>query len=266
MTTFFHFSDFHILPEKGMTRAEGDPCEKIERVIKLAKDTNIKPAFSIITGDISQNGSTSGYEIAKDYFAQIESLGGPVLPVMGNVDERTRFHENLLKGTKLENGSSCYYSVIVDGVRVIVLDSQNPDDHTGILDENQLSWLEKELALEHEPTLIAMHHPTFALHLPNGRKHIVCDRPSMARFQDIVRGSNVKLVLCGHLHQSLYVESNGIKYLVGAAALSESHIEMHNANIYDSLGFNQVTIEGDHINIKPVIYTEERKLLITKKI
>jgi len=221
LTTFFHFSDFHILPEKGMTRAEGDPCEKIERVIKIAKDTNIKPAFSIITGDISQNGSTSGYEMAKEYFAQIESLGGPVLPV---------------------------------------------NDHTGILNEKQLSWLEKELALEHDPTLIAMHHPTFALHLPNDRKHIVFDKTSMARFQDIVSKSKVKLVLCGHLHQSLYVESNEIKYLVGAAALSESHIEMYNANIYDSLGFNQVTIDGDHINIKPVIYTEERKLLITKKI
>lgn len=88
MTTFFQFSDFHILPKKGMTRAEGDPCSKIERVIKLAKDTNIKPVFSIITGDLSQNGSNSGYKIAKEYITQIEALGGPVIPVMGNVDEK----------------------------------------------------------------------------------------------------------------------------------------------------------------------------------
>ena len=265
MTTFFHFSDFHILPEKGMTRAEGDPCSKIDRVIKLAKNTNIKPAFSIITGDLSQNGSPSGYEIAKEYISQLEALGGPALPVMGNVDEKTRFRETLLKGIETENGS-CYYSVIVEGIRIIVLDSQHTGEHTGILDEKQLDWLENTLAIEHEPTLIALHHPPFALNLPNGRKHIVFDHPSMTRFQDIVSRSKVKLVLCGHFHQSIYVESNGIKFLVGAAALSEAHIEMNSANIYDSSGFNQVTIHGDHINIKPVMYSEGRKLLISEKI
>jgi 3',5'-cyclic AMP phosphodiesterase CpdA len=76
LTTFFHFSDFHIQPKKGITREEGDPCQKIEKLLEIAEETNITPSFSIITGDISQNGSQSGYLIAKEYIHRMEQLGG----------------------------------------------------------------------------------------------------------------------------------------------------------------------------------------------
>ena len=49
------------------------------------------PAFSVITGDLSQNGSETGYE----YIADIEALGGPVMPAVGNVDRRGAFRRIL---------------------------------------------------------------------------------------------------------------------------------------------------------------------------
>ena len=162
-----------------MTREEGDPCSKIEKIIQIAKETNVKPAFSIITGDISQNGSTSGYRIAKEYISQIESFGGPVIPVMGNVDKRIRFRENLLPGTKTGADAPCYHSKTIEGVRVIALDSLNPGKETGTLGDEQLDWLKKELTHLNKPTFITMHHPPFTLHLPNGRTHTVFDIESM---------------------------------------------------------------------------------------
>ncbi len=263
MTTIFHFSDFHILPEKGMTRDEGDPCSKIEKIIDIARATEIKPSFSIITGDISQNGSTSGYKIAKEYISEIEALGGPVIPVMGNVDNRQRFRENLLNEGASE--FPCYYRRKIDGVRVIVLDSHNPREHTGILDEEQLDWLETELSVDTDPTLIALHHPPFALPLPNGGFHVVFELKSMTRFQAIVEQSNVSAVLCGHLHQSLFHRYNGIQYLVSSAALSEGFIGMDSSYTYASSGFNQYTLRGGQIVIRPIIYSDGRKL-ITKKL
>ena len=171
MTTFFHFSDFHIPDRKGMTREEGDPCKKIEKLIEIAVETEIKPSFSIITGDISQNGSQTGYDIAKEFIHQIEHLGGPVLPVMGNIDERDGFRRNMLRGTLQEGHPPCNYTKRVGGIKVIVLDSQDPLKQTGMLQEPQISWLEKEL-LEDEPTIIALHHPPFPLHFTdNYHKH-----------------------------------------------------------------------------------------------
>jgi 3',5'-cyclic AMP phosphodiesterase CpdA len=249
-----------------MIREEGNPCKKIEKIIQLAKDTNTKPAFSIITGDISQNGSTSGYKIAQEYISQIESLGGPVLPVMGNVDNRTRFREYLLRELDVEAEALCYYSKVVDGVRVIVLDSQNPGEHTGVFNDEQFDWLEKELVVDYEPTIVALHHPPFKLHLPNGGTHMVFDPESMERFQKIVKNSNVVAVLCGHLHQSLITRSEGVYYIVGCAALSEAFFERKIYRTYDSSGFTQYTLHEDQITVRPVIYTEGRPLIKTRSI
>jgi len=237
-----------------------------KRIIQLAKDTNIKPAFSIITGDISQNGSTSGYKIAQEYISQIVSLDGPVLPVMGNVDNRTRFRENLLRETYMEAETPCFYSKNIDGIRVIVLDSQNPGKHTGVLHDEQFDWLEKELSVDVEPTIIALHHPPFKLHLPNGGAHIVFDPASMERFQKIVKNSKVVAVLCGHLHQSLITKSEGVYYIVGCAALSEAFIGRKEYRTYDSSGFTQCTLHEDQITVRPVIYTEGRPLINTRSI
>lgn len=266
MTTVFHFSDFHILPQRGMTREEGDPCHKIEKIIQLAKETEIKPVFSVITGDISQDGATPGYEIAKEYISQIESLGGPVLPVMGNVDNRQRFRENLLKKPATDKETPCYYCRTVNGIRVIALDSQNPGKHTGHLDDEQLQWLSEQLLNEYTPTLIALHHPPFPFRIPNGGTHQVFDQASMTRFQEIVEDSNVLAVLCGHFHQSLFIGYNDVRYIVGCAALSELQIGFNSFNIYDSFGFTQITLDENQLNIRPIIYSEGRPQISSKKI
>lgn len=244
-----------------MTREEGNPCNKIEKLIQIAKQTNIKPAFSIITGDISQNGSNPGYKIAQEYISQIESLGGPVLPAMGNVDNKTRFRENLLNKYDMESETDCYYSKIVDGIKVIVLDSQDPGEHTGKLGNEQLNWLETELAINNEPTIIALHHPPFKLHLPNGGSHRVFEQTSMERFQKIVKKSNNVAVLCGHLHQSLITKSDGIYYIIGCAALSEAFFESKVYQTYDSSGFTQYTLQENQLTVRPIIYTEGRPLI-----
>jgi 3',5'-cyclic AMP phosphodiesterase CpdA len=248
-----------------MKRAEGNPCDKIEKIIQIAKETNIKPAFSLITGDISQNGSPSGYEIAQEYISQLESLGGPVLPVMGNVDDRTRFRKHLL--SEIQMGfTPCYYSRMVEGIRIIVLDSQNHGKETGILDNAQLEWLEGELRIDHEPTIIALHHPPFGLLIPNGGNHLVFDSASMERFQGMVRNSKVLAVICGHFHQNLVTRSRGIYYVVGCAVLSELYIGMNAREIYNSSGFTQYTLQEDQFTVRPVIYTEGRPLIRAENI
>jgi 3',5'-cyclic AMP phosphodiesterase CpdA len=127
-----------------MTRDEGDPCKKVEKVIEIAEEMGVTPAFSIITGDISQNGSETGYSIAKEYISRIEALGGPVLPAVGNVDGRRNFRRILLGELNHDDGP-CYYSRTIDGLHVIILDSQNPGSEKGSFEGEQLSWLKEEL-------------------------------------------------------------------------------------------------------------------------
>jgi len=263
LTTFFQFSDFHILPEKDMNRDEGNPCDKIEKVIQIARETKIKPAFSIITGDISQNGSDKGYKIAQEYMSQIEALGGPVLPAVGNVDDRQRFRENLLEEATTEKENPCYYSKTIDGVHIIVLDSQSPGKVTGALEGEQLDWLKKQLSNNTEPTIIALHHPPFKLPLPNGASHTVFDLEDMKRFNNLVKSSNVNAVLCGHMHQSLITHRDGVNCVIGCAVLSEVIFGMKEYMTYDSSGFTMYTLRGGTLTVRPIIYTEGSRLVNT---
>ena len=265
MTTFFHFSDFHILPKKGMTREEGDPCQKIEKLIETAEETGISPSFSIITGDISQNGSQEGYDIAKDYIKKIEQLGGPVLPVIGNVDKRETFRKNLLKESHNEKLTPCYYTKTVEDIQVIVLDSQNLKKVTGQLQEPQIHWLEEQL-LNKEPTIIALHHPPFTLQLPDGLSYPLFKVKDELRFYKTIKESNTVAILCGHLHQSLITQRNKVSIIVGPAALSESLINSKVSKTYNASGFTIHTLKENTLTSRPVTYSDGRKLIKTTPI
>jgi Icc protein len=265
MTTFFHFSDFHILPKKGMTREEGDPCQKIEKLIETAEETGISPSFSIITGDISQNGSQEGYDIAKDYIRKIEQLGGPVLPVIGNVDERENFRKNLLKESYNGKPIPCYYSKTVEDVQVISLDSQNPKKVNGQLQEPQISWLEEEL-LNKEPTIIALHHPPFTLQLPDGLSYTMFKAKDELMLFKTIKESNTVAILCGHLHQSLITQRNKVSIIVGPAALSESLMNSKVSKTYNASGFTIHTLKENTLISRPVTFSEGRKLIKTTPI
>lgn len=265
VTTFFHFSDFHILPKKGMTRDEGDPCSKVEKLIEIAEETGIAPSLSIVTGDISQNGSQSGYNIAKEYMHRIEQLGGPVLPVMGNVDTRDSFRRNLLKRARDGKQGPCYYARTVEGIRVIVLDSQNPEKPTGELKEPQLTWLKRQLLVE-GPNIIALHHPPFTLQLPNGTQHTLFDDQDEMRLKDFIKPSNTTAILCGHLHQSLVTQMNGVNIIVGPAALSEALYNDRETRTYDASGFTIHTLIGNRLTSRPLCNSGNRELIKTTPI
>lgn len=260
MITFFHFSDFHILPKRGMLREEGDPCKKIESVIKIAGEIGVKPAFSIITGDISQNGSETGYNIAREYISMIEDLGGPVLPAVGNVDGRRNFRRILLGETDPDD-SPCYYSRTIGGLHVIILDSQTAGSEKGSFEGEQLSWLEEELQDRVEPSIIAFHHPVFRFPLLHDAMLEIFDPAEVIRFREIVSEANVATVLCGHLHQSLNTSEGSVKYVMGCGTLSELVLSNCESRVYDSSGFNILSYRNGAITVRPVIYSEGRRLV-----
>jgi Icc protein len=261
LITFFHFSDFHILPERGMLRDEGDPCKKVEKVIEIAGEMGVKPAFSIITGDISQNGSETGYNIAREYISQIEALGGPVLPAVGNVDRRRNFRRILLGKACSDDDSPCCYSRTIGGLHVIILDSQTPGSDKGSFEREQLSWLEGELRCRAEPSIIAFHHPVFEYPLLRDANLEIFDPVETGRFRDIVSDANVAAVLCGHLHQGLVTSAGGVEYVTACGILSELVLSERESRVYDSSGFNVLTYRDGSLTVRPVIYSEGRRLV-----
>ena len=57
MVNFLHLSDIHIPDKQGDLWDSVDPCIKLEKLIELAQKLELKPSFTVITGDISHTGS-----------------------------------------------------------------------------------------------------------------------------------------------------------------------------------------------------------------
>jgi 3',5'-cyclic-AMP phosphodiesterase len=93
----------------------------------------------------------------------------------------------------------------------LLLNSQVRGKVYGELSSEALDWLEQELQSVAYPTLIALHHPPFAIESSWLDKSGL--RNAEALFAILDRHPQVKLVVCGHIHQEFSCQRHGITYL-----------------------------------------------------
>lgn len=106
--------------------------------------------------------------------------------------------------------------VMLGGLRLIVLDSTVPGYHHGELSLEQLQWLARELATPApHGTLLALHHPP----IPTPIELMgLIELDDQAAFAEVIRNTDVRGVLGGHLHYSTFSTFAGVPVSVSAAS------------------------------------------------
>lgn len=87
-------------------------------------------------------------------------------------------------------------------VRLVGLDTSSPGLHGGVLEPQQLAWLDGVLAAEPDrPTIVFQHHPPFV----TGVDWMDADGfPGAPELADVLVGHrHVEAVVCGHMHQAI---------------------------------------------------------------
>ncbi|MFW3113153.1 hypothetical protein MHAE_05192 [Mycobacterium haemophilum DSM 44634] len=103
----------------------------------------------------------------------------------------------------------------VDGLRVITLDTSVPGQHYGEISASQLDWLADELAIPApDGTILALHHPPIPSVLDMAVTVELRDQASLGR---VLKGSDVRAILAGHLHYSTNATFVGIPVSVASA-------------------------------------------------
>jgi 3',5'-cyclic AMP phosphodiesterase CpdA len=255
---FLHFSDIHIPDQRGDKRESWynvDPCRQLDKLIAFADTLAFNPAFTVVTGDVSDTGTTQSYELAKHYLAKLEQLGGCVIPTMGTRDNRRNFRTVLLGNPATEDEPPCYYSKTIDGLHVVAMDSHTPGSRTGSFSEAQLDWLAVELEdHHHEPSIIAFHEPIFYF-----GEYGVFDKADALRFRKILAEGNVLAVLNGHAHCPLYTMVDGVQYVQAGSPLWVQYHGDDKVSRYDAASFNVLSYREDlqkQLLIGPVYYSE----------
>ncbi len=208
------FTDLHML-SLGKTILDMDPAERLSAAIGHINRTVSDAAHVIVTGDLTHWGNRSAYLRLRDTLTELKA---PLTLTLGNHDRRAAFLEIFPDAARDENG---FIQTVLDigGYRLIVLDSlddsgaENPPVHSGVLCEQRLEFLDRELnAAKNKPVVIFMHHP------PHQVGFVGMDRIRLrngdAFYTLIEKHGNVKQLICGHVHRSISGAHRGVPFAV----------------------------------------------------
>ena len=209
-----------------------------ELLVNAIDDLNeIHPDVTIVTGDITDNGYFLEYEEAVTYLDQIKS---PILVVPGNHDARhvgDECFEELIKNR---------YGILKDkkhGLKVIGLDSSEPDLDYGRVGRSQENWMKQELKNADNENLykiIALHHHIIPVPKTGRERNVLSDAGDI--LQTLMKGK-ADLVLSGHKHMPhVWMMENSAFITAGTV----SSLRLRGRELSS---FNTINIEEDFIEI-----------------
>ncbi|UWF78321.1 MULTISPECIES: phosphodiesterase [Microbacterium] len=197
--TIVHLSDPHFLAGSARHPGGADTDANLGRTLDAVRRVHPHPSAIVVTGDLTDLGEPDAYRRLRGMLEPAAAeLACPLVWVAGNHDERPALRAGLLDAPATEEPVTGVWDL--DGLRLIALDTSVPGWHHGDLDEGQLRWLADQLRTPApHGTLLAMHHPPLPAHVP---LFDILELRHQDELADVIRGTDVRGILAGHLHYS----------------------------------------------------------------
>ena len=208
-----HLSDTHFLGGRRPLYGSVDTDGHLAMALAQLKRSGAPLEAIVITGDLADLAEPDAYERLKTIIEPAAAeLGAKLIWVMGNHDERPPFSAAFFGEESDQPLDRVYH---LGGLRIIALDSAVPGYHHGELSDDQLDWLRAELATPAaDGTLLALHHPP----IPSPIEIMsILELQDQHRLAEVLRGSDVRAILGGHLHYSTTGTFAGIPVSVASA-------------------------------------------------
>ena len=210
-----HISDTHLRAASTPRLFDAlDGAAQLTRALDVIEESGVRPDAVVFTGDLVDLGERGAYADLRalvEPFA--ERIGARVLWVMGNHDDRAAFRAELLDEASDRRPVDRVDEL--DGLRVVTLDTSVPGHHYGELRDEQLAWLTEVLATPAPlGTIVAMHHPPVPAVLPLAASVELRDQSRLAA---VLRGTDVRAIIAGHLHYSTFATFAGIPVSVASS-------------------------------------------------
>jgi Icc protein len=137
---------------------------------------------------------------------------------------------------------------VVNGLRIIALDSTVPGHHYGAISDAQLDWLAEELSTPApHGTILALHHPPVPSVLDLA---VLVELRDQAGLAEVLEGTDVRSIIAGHLHYSSTATFAGIPVSVASATCYTQDLNVPVGGTKARNGaqaFNLVHVYGDTV-------------------
>lgn len=205
-----HLSDPHLVVGDRLLSGHIDTANQLRQALSRVEESQEAIDAIVIAGDLTDSGDPAAYRLLLEIARPVaDRLGAALVTTGGNHDERRPLAATLYG---LDTDEPQDRVTDVRGLRVITLDSAVPGYHHGGFSDAQYDWLASELATAADcGTILVMHHPPITYRSPT---MAMLDFDDPARLRGILVGSEVRAILCGHLHVTTFGALAGIPVIV----------------------------------------------------
>jgi Icc protein len=258
-----HLSDTHFAGDGGRHYGVVDTVEHLRRA--LSHVGHVLFDLVVVSGDVSEDGTEESYRRVREHLEPwARARGARVVFAMGNHDRRDAFR-TVLGGGQPDAGEQELPGVDLDrpvasvaendGWRVVVLDSSVPGVGYGDLEPEQKTFLREALATPAEHgTVVVVHHPPVRAQT-DLLQALALDEQDGADLIDIVRGTDVRVILSGHYHMPITEFVAGVPVTVapGVTNVSCAWGDPAEESAIDGFGGSVITIDGDRMRVVPFV-------------
>ncbi|MHA7209778.1 phosphodiesterase [Arthrobacter sp. MDT1-65] len=266
-------SDTHLIDGDGPLYGAVDSEERLREVFDDLEASGARPQAIVFTGDLADKGEPGAYAKLRAIVDPAAArLGARVIWAMGNHDDRAAFRAGLLDDPAPARPDAPVDAVhFVDGLRIITLDSTVPGHHHGEFTSGQLRWLADELVVPApHGTILALHHPP----VPSVQDlAVLVELRDQRALADVVRGSDVRAILAGHLHYSTTAVFAGVPVSVASATCYTQDLlfdgggsrgrdgaQSYNlVHVYEETIVHSVVPAGRHTSVGEVVPREDAR-------
>ena len=210
-----HISDTHFLAGERPLYGSIDTDGHLAQALRQIEESGADVEALVFTGDLADKGEPDAYVRLRALVEPVaKRLGAELIWVMGNHDDRADYVAGLFDDEPTDRPQDRSYDV--NGLRIISFDTTVPGFHHGDIDDEQLEWLADLLSTPApDGTILALHHPP----IPTPRLEAMglIELLDQDRLADVIRGTDVRAILGGHLHYSTHSTFAGIPVSVAAA-------------------------------------------------
>jgi 3',5'-cyclic-AMP phosphodiesterase len=218
VVTIAHISDPHV----------GSPFfvpNLMNRVI--AELNEMQPDAVVVSGDLTADGYRQEY---KNWAAYAQRIQAPILTVPGNHDSRNvgYLHFEDLIGPRM-------WSHDVEGVRIVGVDSSEPDLNEGKVGRVHYDWVRRQFEEPARLKVFVLHHHLLPIPGTGRERSTVMDAGDLL---EVLIHAGVQVVLSGHKHVP-YVWRLEHMYVANAGTVSSLRVRGYTKPCYNVLAFDE---------------------------
>lgn len=250
---FVQISDSHI----GFHQpANPDVIGTLKEAVDAINALPQQPAFVVHTGDITHLSAPKQFDDAKEV---LKGLRAPLFTLPGEHDfigNDPKAYFNAFGGTTVQNSERGWYSWDQDGVHYIALVNVFNFEKMGLIGNEQLTWLERDLSGVHNetPLVVFTHVPLYALYAQWG-----WTTEDGAQALAMLNRFKYVTVLNGHIHQVVRHHEGNIEFASAAAtaypqpepgrAPKPGPVTLPKDSLLRAIGYRTVTLDRGNANL-----------------